>query len=263
MAVIDLTYDLDPNAIGWPSHPPYSFAIVQRGVSKDLKLYVEYNKFSMGEHRGTHADAPSHFAQGHWRNQQIPPSRLVGPGVVIDVRQKVQNNPTYKMTLDDIKAWEKDYGRIPKNAVVLMNSGWGARYPDPKRVFSTNDLNNTMTYKFPTVSAAAGNFLADEREITALGVDVPSPDSGDPNFPVHVKLLTKDILILENVANVDRLPPSGTTIIIGMIKLHDGSGGPSRILALKDVCDASGGPRIRASVAAAVVAVLMVALLRV
>ncbi|KAK7496655.1 hypothetical protein BaRGS_00012062, partial [Batillaria attramentaria] len=64
---------------------------------------LEYNKFNMGEHRGTHADSPAHFAEGHWRSHEIPPSRLVGPGVVVDVSAKVRDNPLYKMTMEDVQ----------------------------------------------------------------------------------------------------------------------------------------------------------------
>nr|KAG5706388.1 hypothetical protein BaRGS_033149 [Batillaria attramentaria] len=206
--------------------------ILQRGFNDAFKLYLEWNKFNMGEHRGTHTDAPSHFVQGHWRNHEVPSSHLVGPGVLVDVRAKVRDNPVYKMTVEDLKAWEKENGRIPNGAVVLMSSGWGKRYPDPKQVFNTNNVTDTASYKYPSIHAAAAEFLAHERNVTAVGVDVPSPDCGDPAMPTHVTLLTKDILILENVANVDKLPPSGTTIVIGMIKINDGSGGPSRILAL-------------------------------
>nr|KAG5706384.1 hypothetical protein BaRGS_033145 [Batillaria attramentaria] len=97
-------YTLDEGAIGAPVHPPFNFSVVQRGIDPRLfNLYVEYNKFNMGEHRGTHADAPAHFAEGHWRSHEIPPSRLVGPGVVVDVSAKAKDNPVYKMTMEDVR----------------------------------------------------------------------------------------------------------------------------------------------------------------
>ncbi|KAK7496654.1 hypothetical protein BaRGS_00012061, partial [Batillaria attramentaria] len=186
MTVVDLTYSLDPKAIGWPVHPPFKMEILQRGFNDAFKLYLEWNKFNMGEHRGTHTDAPSHFVQGHWRNHEVPSSHLVGPGVVVDVRAKVRDNPVYKMTVEDLKAWEKENGRIPNGAVVLMSSGWGKRYPDPKQVFNTNNVTDTASYKFPSIHAAAAEFLANERNVTAVGVDVPSPDCADPAMPTHV-----------------------------------------------------------------------------
>ncbi|KAK7496652.1 hypothetical protein BaRGS_00012059 [Batillaria attramentaria] len=270
LEVIDLMYTLDEGAIGWPVHPPYNFSIVQRGIDPHVNnLYLEYNKFNMGEHRGTHADSPAHFAEGHWRSHEIPPSRLVGPGVVVDVSAKVRDNPLYKMTMEDVQAWEAANGRIPDGAIFLMNSGWGERYPDPQRVFNTDDVTNTSTFRYPSISPEVGVFLADERNVTAVGGDSPSPDSPDSTtpFPNHLKLLFKDILILENVANVDKLPPSGTLIVIGMIKLHDGSGGPTRILAIKGLPappDGTGGSSGHsASVSAAFIAVLLGAVLKV
>ncbi|VDI04059.1 Hypothetical predicted protein, partial [Mytilus galloprovincialis] len=98
-----------------------------------LLFSFEINTFRTTEHIGTHVDAPAHFSEGSWRAHQIPVDHLVGNGVIINVKSKVQNNPDYRVQLSDVYEWEKKNGRIPDGSVVLMNSGWDVRYPDLDR----------------------------------------------------------------------------------------------------------------------------------
>ncbi|KAK7101671.1 hypothetical protein V1264_020014 [Littorina saxatilis] len=249
LETVDLTYVLGKDAVFWPGQPPFNFTIILRGRQPG-GYWFEVNAFGLGEHGGTHFDAPAHFVQGGWRAHQIPSSRLVGPGVVVNVADKVKGNAEYELTTEDLMNWEEEYGRIPDGAVVLMNSGWGSRYPDLEKVFNTKNPKDPTTFRFPGVHRDAARWLAEERNITALGVDFPSPDtprkSVAAGYPVHTTLLGKDILILENVAYVNKLPPRGATIIIGTVKLQDGSGGPARILGLLGIDDASGSPQLRA-----------------
>nr|KAG5705600.1 hypothetical protein BaRGS_034798 [Batillaria attramentaria] len=223
LEVIDLTYDVGDDSIYWPIYPPVSFNILQRGINNNNGLYMEYNTFGMAEHTGTHSDAPAHFIQGGWRAHRVPPSRLVGQGVVVDVSAKVKDNHTYKLTVEDLLDWEARYGQIPKNSVVFVHTGWGERYPNKTLVFNSATGNDTdpSTFRFPSMEGDAASFLANNRTLLAVGVDVPGPDLNVDPHPAHVALLSKRVLILENVANIDRLPTKGATIVIGMIKLYD------------------------------------------
>ncbi|KAK7098054.1 isatin hydrolase-like [Littorina saxatilis] len=189
----------------------------------------------MSEHRGTHADAPFHTFRDGLTNDEIPASRLVGPGVIIDVRSQAELNPNYMLSVNDIKNYERVNGRVPAGAIVMMNSGWGHRYPDPKRVFNTPDPADFPSYRFPGYDPQAVLFLARQRFITALGTDTPSIDIGQSvNFAAHVVMGENQIVGLENVANVGDVPPRGSIIVIGLIKLKDGTGGPSRVIAIVD-----------------------------
>ncbi|XP_076447441.1 isatin hydrolase-like [Babylonia areolata] len=235
VTVVDLTHQLkEGESISWPVNPPFNFTIMHRGPLPLLNnLWLENNKFQMPEHMGTHMDAPAHTAKGKLRMHEIPVDRLVGQGVVIDVREKVKANPVYMVTVEDLKEWEERHGRMEEKAIVLVNAGWASRYPDWKRVFGTQDLKNYTSYRHPSVTAEAARWLAEERKILALGMDTPSPDTGsNSRLPVHEVLLGRNILILENVANLNSLPPKGTTIIMGALNIHDGSGAPMRMLAL-------------------------------
>ncbi|WAR31460.1 ISAHY-like protein [Mya arenaria] len=217
--VIDLTHSHDDDAIYWPGNPQY-----------------ESNSFATAEHGGTHIDAPSHFAQNRNRVDQIPISRLVGPGVVINVKYTVKDkaaaDPDYRVTMEDLNAWEDVHGRIPAGAIVLMNSGWSKGYPNKTLVFGTKNVTQPSTFHFPGFHESAVDWLVKNRNIHVVGVDTPSTDYGQSTtYPVHVILGEADIAGVENVAYLDLLPESGSIVYVAAIKLHDGSGVQARVFA--------------------------------
>src|SRR5207245_8685865 len=95
-------------------------------------LYYRMNSFCAPEHGGTHLDAPSHFARDGWTADQIPLSKLVAPGIVLDVSRQAAADPDYRLSLADIRSWEKRHGTIPAGAIVLLRTGWASRWPDRK-----------------------------------------------------------------------------------------------------------------------------------
>ena len=114
-----------------------------------------------------------------------------------------------------------------------MNSGWHERYPDKKRVFNTETPSNTSTYHFPSWGEQAVSWLLSYRSVHVLGVDVPSLDYGQsPNYPVHILISRENIVGLENVGYLDKIPASGTIISCAPMKIVDGSGSPVRVYAL-------------------------------
>jgi len=133
----------------------------------------------------------------------------------------------------DLEAWEKQHGRIPKGALVLMLSGWGERWPDKKRYLGTDQPGDVEHLHFPGFSREAAEFLVSQRDIDAIGVDTPSMDYGpSKDFIVHQIINGADKPGLENVANLDKLPATGATLIALPMKIAKGSGGPARIIAL-------------------------------
>jgi kynurenine formamidase len=182
------------------------------------------------EHFGTHIDAPAHFAAGTWTVDQIPPERLVTPLVVIDVREKVKNDPDYCLAVDDIAKWEQAHGQIPLGAVVMAKTGWSSRWNSVKD-YRNADPKGIM--HFPGYSEDAAKFLVEGRQTLALGIDTLSVDYGpSKNFEVHRYTLAHSLYHLENVANLDLVPETGATVVVAPMKLEGGSGGPVRILAL-------------------------------
>ncbi|CAL1538915.1 unnamed protein product [Lymnaea stagnalis] len=232
--VVDLSHNLDRNSLSFPFNVSFELSILFRGLEPE-GYWFELNKISTLEHMGTHLDAPGHTFKGSWRVHQIPVDRLVGPGVVIDVRAQVAKNSDYRLSVLDIERWERLYGAIPNGAIVFMWSGWDVRYPDKFLTFNSITPGNISTFHFPGFHPDAVRWLLRYRNISMIGVDTPSTDYGQSkNLEVHQLTGGANVMGLENVNNLCQVPPSGATIVVPPMKVFDGSGVPVRILALVD-----------------------------
>lgn len=230
--IVDLTYPFSEETLHWPTAKPFQLEKVNEGMTPQGFWYSSYN-YSASEHVGTHLDAPFHFAEGRWTTEQIPLGKLIGPGVVVDVRRKAEANRDYQLQVVDIRTWEKRHGKMPKGAIVLMYSGWGRYWGDRKRYFGTDEPGDVTNLRFPGFARAAAEFLVKERGVRAVGIDTPSIDYGrSRDFIVHRILGKANVPIFENVAFLDRLPPKGATIFAVPMKIKGGSGAPLRIFAL-------------------------------
>ena len=230
--VIDLTYSFDEHTIYWPTAKPFQLETVSFAKTAAGYWYAA-NNICLAEHGGTHMDAPIHFAEGKRAAAEVPVQQLIGPAVVIDVRAQAAKDADYRLSVADLEAWEKQHGRIPKGALVLMLSGWGERWPDKKRYLGTDQPGDVEHLHFPGFSREAAEFLVSQRDIDAIGVDTPSMDYGpSKDFIVHQIINGADKPGLENIANLDKLPATGATLIALPMKIAKGSGGPARIIAL-------------------------------
>ena len=186
-------------------------------------------KWTFGEHSGTHMDAPGHFVEGGRLSPQITPEELLVPVVVVDISARAARDHDTALTVDDLRRFERRHGRIPHGALVCMDSGWAAKIDDPLAFKGGAAFPN---YHFPGFSADAAMWLAEHRDVTGIGVDTLSLDPGNSStFPVHVNFLRTDRYGLENLANLDRIPPRGALAYVGLIPWEEGSGGPCRVIA--------------------------------
>jgi kynurenine formamidase len=230
---VDLTYPFDATTIYWPTAQPFRLQIVsaQRTAAG---YYYAANNFGAAEHGGTHLDAPVHFAEGRHATDQIPLAQLMGPAVVIDVAGQADSNADYRVTPDDVATWEAAHGQIPPGAIVLIRTGWGSRWPDGARYLGTTKtgLAAVPDLHFPGLHADAARVLV-ARRVDAVGIDTPSIDYGQSTaFEVHQILLGANIPGLENVAQLEQLPATGSFVIALPMLIRGGSGGPLRIAAL-------------------------------
>jgi kynurenine formamidase len=186
-------------------------------------------EWTFGEHSGTHMDAPGHFVTGGRFVPELELSELVLPIVVIDISSRARRDPDAAVSAADLRAFERRHGRIPRGSLVAMYSGWDARVRNPDR-FKNADADGT--YHFPGWSEQAVEILLDQRRPAAIGVDTMSLDPGpSTTFAVHTTWLGADRYGLENLNNLDRIPPRGAVATVGVIPWQDGSGGPARVLA--------------------------------
>ena len=230
--VLDLTYAFDQETVYWPTAKPFQREVVAAGHTEAGYWYAA-NNICLAEHGGTHMDAPIHFAEGKRTAADVPVQQLIGPAVVIDVEAQASADADYRLSVADIAAWEQTHGRIPSGAIVLMYSGWGKRWPDKQRYLGSDQPGDVTNLHFPAFSDEAAQFLVSQRSIDAIGVDTPSLDYGQSSdFMVHRIVHGANLPGLENVANLDQLPPSGALLIALPMKIAGGSGAPVRIIAL-------------------------------
>lgn len=231
--VVDLTYDFDSKTLYWPSSPSgFELKELSRGPTPSGYFYSA-NLLSAPEHGGTHLDAPIHFFERGLTVDKIPVRQLVAPAVVIDVAARASADPDYRLSVEDLRAWEASNGRIQQGAIVMLRTGWGKRYGDRKSYFGDDTPGATDKLHFPSYGADAVRVLVSERRVGALGVDTPSIDYGQSrDFIVHQISAAAGVPGLENVANLESLPVRGAWVVALPMKIGGGSGGPLRIVAL-------------------------------
>ena len=240
LEIVDLTQPLGPETpvIDLPpmfaSSPGVSLDVISRFDEKGPAWY--WNTIRMGEHTGTHFDAPVHWITGRDLPDNtcdtIPAGRFVGPACVIDVTTEVDRNPDFLLLPDHIVAWEKTHGRIPSGAWVLLRTGWSRR-TDP-----TAFLNVAADGPHsPGLHQSASELLARDRDVLGVGVETVGTDAGqagtfDPPFPHHATMHGAGKFGLASLTNLDQLPPVGAIVIAAPLKIVGGSGSPVRVLAI-------------------------------
>jgi kynurenine formamidase len=234
--VLDLTHAFDATTVYWPTGEGFTLSVLADGPTPAGYTY-RANSFCAAEHGGTHLDAPSHFSAHGETADAIPPERLVGRGVVVDVSARCGQDPDCLVGLADLRAFEARQGRIPEGAIVLLRTGFGERWPDRAAYLGTAERGAAAVaqLRFPGLDAATAGWLAQERRIDAVGIDTASIDPGRSTlFEAHRELAGRNVPILENVANLEQLPASGFTVVALPMKIGGGSGGPLRIVAILD-----------------------------
>ncbi len=187
---------------------------------------------TIGEHVGTHLDAPIHWVTGKDGADvgSLGPSQLVGPACVIDKTAETEADNGYLLTVAELEAWEADNGRVPDGAWVLLRTGWQSRAQDQDAFApATPDRRRPG----PTSRLHAGS-ASDDRKILGFGTETVGIDAGaahsfDPPFPLHNFLLGAGRLGLTQLANLDKLPLTGALLVVSPLRLVGGTGSPSRV----------------------------------
>ncbi len=230
--LIDMSYPFDETTIYWPTAQSFHLTHDFKGKTGQGYFYAS-NSLCASEHGGTHLDAPYHFSEAGLTTDRIPPDRLIARAVVIDVRDACAEDPDHAATVDEIKAFERAHGPIPEGAIAILFTGWGARWPDKKRYLGDDTPGDATHLHFPGYTAEAAAYLAKERRIAGAGIDTASIDPGNSKeFRAHQVFGAANVYNLENLAAVERLPPTGATLIALPMKIAGGTGGPVRVVAI-------------------------------
>jgi len=224
--VHDLTHTFTSKTPVFPAFKPIQikpkFSIAKDGFFA--------NEITFDEHTGTHMDAPAHFVQSSTTADRLPADKFIAPLAVINIEGRAAKDADAVVTVDDVMAWEKQHGRLPAGAFVAMYSAWGARIGNGDR-FLNKDAKGTM--HAPGFSEDVARFLTKERDIVGVGVDTLSLDiAAASKFVAHLAFLGAGKYGVELLANLNTVPPSGATIVVGGPKWEGASGGPCRVYAL-------------------------------
>jgi kynurenine formamidase len=226
--IVDLTHTLTPEFPYIPV-PGITFPFKATPIATIEKMGVAASKWDIHEHIGTQIDAPSHFIAGGMSLDEMSVRTLIAPLAVIDIRERARRDPDTAVTVADIRAWERRYGRLPQGAAVFMYSGWDAKVSDPE-AFINMDSSHTM--HFPGFAPETAAFLARERQVVGIGVDTLSLDPGnDKEYRAHKVWLGAGKWGVECVANLSQVPPAGATVFVGATKVGGATGGPVRLIA--------------------------------
>jgi kynurenine formamidase len=238
--VVDLTQTLSPDfpqivlppemGQAWPFRIEETSHYDERGPA------WYWNNFSCSEHTGTHFDAPIHWISGrHLRDgstDTIAAARFIAPACVLDCSNEAMANPDFLLTVDFLRKWERQHGRIPNNSWVLMRTDWSKR-SDP---VAYQNLDETGQHT-PGPDTEAVRFLVEEREVLGFGSEAIGTDAGQafhlkPPYPCHYYMHGSGRYGLQCLTNLDLLPPTGAIVFAAPLKIKQGSGSPLRVIAL-------------------------------
>jgi len=231
---VDLTHAFSPTIPVWPGFGNARFEACKAGADLgdyasigDVYDYAKHGFVATAywiptDQYGTQLDPPSHWDEYGATISDLPATYCLRPLVVINIADKVAKTPGYHLGMDDIKAWEKKYGKIPKGSVVMVRSDWYKKWPDKEKCGAT---------PFPGVGLEAIKFLQNERYILFHGHEPLDTDT-TPNLEGEYWLMHNHFCQAEGVARLDMVPEAGALIAIGFAKPMGGTGGYARYIAI-------------------------------
>ena len=226
--LVDLSHPYNGETLYWPTSPSrFEKTVISFGESESGEFYSAFS-ICTPEHGGTHLDAPLHFARDGLPTEKVPLDKLIAPAVVIDVSDEAAEDQNYLLSIDDVRSFERQHGHIDPGTIVLLRTGWSKYWPDARAY-----MGEVSKLEFPSYGADAARLLVEKRQVAILGIDTASTDFGtSEEFVVHRVAAEHNVSNLENLTNLDKLPPTGALVFALPMKIEGGSGGPVRVVAL-------------------------------
>ena len=237
--VIDLTQTLSqefptivlPPELGQCA--PFRIEEVSRYDERGPAWY--WNNISLGEHTGTHFDAPIHWISGkdlpNNAVDTINVAQFIAPAVVIDCSKECAADPDFALTIPFVEQWEARHGKIEPRSWVLLRTDWSKQtYTDYAGL--RDDGAHT-----PGPEPAVVKWFVEQRDVHGFGTETIGTDFGqgqhfNPPYPAHFYMHGKGRFGLQCLTNLHLLPSKGAVIIAAPLKIKQGSGSPLRVLAL-------------------------------
>ncbi len=224
---VDLTHSFGPNTPVWSG-----FGQAKMSAAADPKTKEPYTIpkdgfrttfYEMVGQYGTHVDPPAHFAENGITMDKIPLKQMILPLVVLDATPLLVKDPNHAFSVEDVKAWERKHGRVPKGAFAALRTDMSKDFDrDPERF---------KRQPFPAWSLEAIKFLYEQRGVTATGHEFLDTDTTD-KMDSETYLLRSGHYQIEVMANLDQVPARGALIVVTWPKVRDGLGFPARAFAI-------------------------------
>jgi kynurenine formamidase len=237
--VVDLTQTLSPDfpTIVLPPElgqcAPFRLEEISRYDQRGPAWY--WNNFSVGEHTGTHFDAPIHWISGRDLPNNavdtIDPAKFIAPAAVLDCSKECAADPDFLLTVPFVQAWEARHGRIEPGCWILLRTDWSKKAHDDYAGLREDGAHT------PGPAPEVVKWLVEERDVHGFGTETIGTDAGqahhfNPPYPAHFYMHGKGRYGLQCLANLDKLPSKGAVIVAAPLKIRQGSGSPLRVLAL-------------------------------
>lgn len=256
--VHDLTNILSPQTPALRLPEPFKnledFSRSSVAAFDDYAPFWSHANIALGEHVGTHLDAPAHWISGRDGRtvDQIEPQRLVGPAAVMDVSDRASADPDLLLEPEDIQAWIAEHGPMEPGTWLLVRTGWDAYSRDEKAFLNTDETGSHT----PGFSAACAQWLSEQDWLSGVGVETVGIDQGnagalDPAFPMHYHLLAQDKYGVTSLQGLGELPPTGAMVVVAPLPIEGGTGGPCRVLAFSSRQGSDGSSAAAEAAAAA------------
>jgi kynurenine formamidase len=233
--LVDLTHAFEPGIPRWPGFPDEKRETIygyEKGEGTKGEGFLA-EVFTMVGQWGTHVDPPAHFIKGLRTVDKIELKEMILPLVVIDVHEEAARDADYTLTMDRVKKWEADHGKIPEGAFVAMRTDWSKRWPDTAKM---ENKDSAGVAHYPGWSKETLRFLYEERKITASGHEPTDTDPGvatsKNDYSLEMYVLSTNHYQIEMLANLDQVPESGAIVIVSFPKPKNGSGFPARVFAI-------------------------------
>lgn len=227
---IDLTHEVSEEIPYFSAFHPLKektlFSVEKEGfLAKEYQIVSQY---------GTHIDAPVHFATGRRSLEELELKDFVLPLFVLHKEKDVEQNTDYAVSVEDILAFEKEYGIIPSESFVAFSSNWSARWENHQEFYNFDENGQAHT---PGWSLEALKFLHEERNVLAIGHETLDTDTAvdctkNKGLLGERYWLSQDKYQVEVLKNLSLLPATGAVIVLGVPKVKGAPGFSTRAFAI-------------------------------
>jgi kynurenine formamidase len=223
---VDLTHSFGPDSPVWSGFGQAKFSPAADPKTKQpytiAKDGFRATYYEMVGQYGTHVDPPAHFAEGGITMDKIPLKQMILPLIVFDDTPYLAKDPNHAFSVEDLRAWEKKHGRVPKGAFVALRTDMSKDWDNPEKFKRS---------PFPAWAFETIKFLYEQRGVTATGHESLDTDITD-KMDSETWILQHGHYQIEVMANLDKVPPTGALIVVTWPKVKKGLGFPARAFAI-------------------------------